>query len=90
MLTRSPIETRSFGRRLAEALQPAFSESSVETLTMVVERYREIGAFSKTPVMTQEAYERLLDIMQQAGELDARAPYEKVINNTIAEKVTVE
>ena len=69
---------------------PAFSESSVETLTRVVERYREIGAFAASPVMTQEAYERLLDIMQQAGELDTRAPYEAVINNGIAEKVIAE
>lgn len=72
---------------VAEALAPAFSDSSVETLTRVVERYREIGAFATTPVMTQEAYERLMDIMQQAGELEERAPYEEVINNSIAQKV---
>lgn len=75
---------------VAEALQPSFSDSSVETLTKVVERYREFGAFAQTPVMTQEAYDRLLDIMEQAGELDARAPYEKVINNEIANRVTAE
>ena len=62
----------------------------METLTRVVERDREIGAFSASPVMTQEAYERLLDIMQQAGELEERAPYEAVINNGIAEKVVAE
>lgn len=80
----------SDAQTVAEALQPAFAESSVETLTKVVERYREIGAFAASPVMSQEAYERLLDIMQQAGELDARAPYEKVINNEIAEMVVSE
>lgn len=77
-------------KTVAAALQPAFAESSVETLTKVVERYRQIGAFSATPVMTKEAYERLLDIMEQAGELDERAPYEAIINNEIANKVAVE
>ena len=80
----------SDAKTVAEALQPAFTESSVETLTKVVERYRSFGAFSETPVMTKEAYERLLDIMEQAGELDARAPYDKVINNEIAEMVAAE
>ena len=50
-------------------------------------RDRGIDAFARTPVMQQSAYERLLDIMEQAGELSARAPYEQVINNTIAEQV---
>ena len=40
--------------------------------------------------MTKEAYERLLDIMEQAGELDERAPYEAIINNEIANKVAAE
>lgn len=78
----------SDARTVAEALAPAFADSSVETLTQVVERYRQIGAFAHTPVMTQEAYERLMDIMQQAGELESRAPYENVINNRIAVKVS--
>ena len=77
-------------RTVAEALAPAFTETSVDTLEKVVERYRSIGAFAGTPVMKQEAYERLLDIMEQAGELDARAPYEQVINNSIAEKIVGE
>ena len=74
-------------RTVAEALAPAFPETSVDTLEKVVARYRGIDAFARTPVMQQSAYERLLDIMEQAGELSARAPYEQVINNTIAEQV---
>ena len=35
-----------------------------------------------------EPYERLLDIMEQAGELDSRPPYGDVVNNTLAEKVS--
>lgn len=75
---------------VAQALAPAFSDTSVETLEKVVERYRSINAFARTPIMQKEAYERLMDIMEQAGELDARAPYEQVINNSVAEKIVSE
>lgn len=75
---------------VAQALAPAFSDTSVETLEKVVERYRSIDAFARTPIMQKEAYERLMDIMEQAGELDARAPYEQVINNSVAEKIVSE
>lgn len=75
---------------VAQALAPAFSDTSVETLEKVVERYRSINAFACTPIMQKEAYERLMDIMEQAGELDARAPYEQVINNSVAEKIVSE
>ena len=75
---------------MAEALAPAFSDASIDTLETVVLRYREIGAFATSPVMTEDAYERLLDIMEQAGELDARPPYAEIINNSVAEQVMQE
>ena len=80
----------SDARTVAEALAPAFSDASIDTLETVVLRYREIGAFATSPVMTEDAYERLLDIMEQAGELDARPPYAEIIQNSIAEQVMQE
>ena len=73
---------------VAEAVAPSFADTDVETLTNVVKNYREINAWSQNPIMSQESYERLLDIMQQAGELDSRPAYETVIDNTIAKEVT--
>ena len=70
---------------VAAALAPAFPDASLETLETVVRRYREIGAFAVTPVMEEAAYERLLDIMEQAGELTARPPYAGLIDNRLAE-----
>ena len=29
-----------------------------------------------------------MDVMEQAGELDKRAPYEKIVDNTFANKAT--
>ena len=41
---------------------------------------------AEAPVMTEEAFNRLQEVIEKAGELDQRAPYNKLINNTFAEK----
>lgn len=53
----------------AAAIAQQFPDTSVETLTKVVERYREIDAWNETPVMQQGALERLETVMETAGEL---------------------
>ena len=36
--------------------------------------------------MHKEAYERLLDIMEQAGELESRPAFETIVDNSLAER----
>lgn len=72
---------------VAKAMVSQFPDTDLQVLVKVVERYRAIDAFATAPTMEKENYERLLDIMEQAGELSARPPYEDLINNSIAEKV---
>ena len=38
------------------------------------------------PVLKQEGFERLQEVMTQAGELKEKAPYEKIVNNKYSEK----
>lgn len=73
-------------REVAEALQPSFPDTDLDILQTVVERYRDIGAWSETPVMKQSAFDRLQTVMETAGELEQKAPFDKVINNSFAEK----
>ena len=72
----------------AEAISPQFPDTSVETLTKVVERYRAIDAWNDTPVMRQDALERLETVMETAGELkhDEWVDFSKLTDNTFAEK----
>jgi hypothetical protein len=35
--------------------------------------------------MTEESYERLQTIMEEAGELTQKAPFSEVVNNSFAE-----
>ena len=48
--------------------------------------YKQKKEGNKTPVLKQESFERLEEVMTQAGELKENAPYEKIVNNTFAEK----
>ncbi|MBR0597988.1 ABC transporter substrate-binding protein [Sinanaerobacter chloroacetimidivorans] len=72
---------------IAEAVAPSFPDTDVKLLTTVAERYQEIGAWRDTPIVEEEAYNKLQEVMTQAGELEKIAPYDKVVNNTFAEKV---
>lgn len=74
-------------KEVAEAIAPSFSDTSVEVLTQVVERYKEIGVWNATPVMTEDSFNRLQDVIEQAGELSERVDFDKIVNNTFAEKV---
>lgn len=71
---------------IAELIVDSFPDTDVTMLASSIERYKSISAWKLSPSMTQESFERLQDIMEEAGELAKRAPYEKIVNNTFADK----
>ena len=73
-------------KEIAEVIAPSFPDSDFEVIEAVIERYKEIGAFSENPIMTLESFERLEDIIEEAGELQERVPFEELIVNDFAEK----
>ena len=75
-------------RETAEAIAPQFPDTSIDTLTTVVQRYKDIDAWQTTPVMEQAALERLETVMETAGELEhsAWADFSKLVDNTFAEQ----
>lgn len=72
---------------VAKAMMPFFPDSSLEVLTSVAKNYRATDAWKQEPVMAEADYQRLLSIMREAGELKADVPFDKLVNNSIAEKV---
>ncbi len=74
-------------KELAEAIVGFFPDTSVETLMLVAKSYREIDAWMDTPVMKQEAFDRLQDIIIQAGVLTEKTDFANVVDNTYAEQV---
>lgn len=69
---------------VAVAMQPFFPDSSVETLAMVAESYRATDSWTKTPVMTEDAFTRLEDVMDNAGVLTARVALDELVDNSFA------
>lgn len=72
---------------VAEAISPSFVGISKEMLTKSIERYFSIDAWCHTPVLTEEAFNRLEDIMANAGTLSSRADYSKAVDNSFALKI---
>ncbi|MCJ7842677.1 ABC transporter substrate-binding protein [Lederbergia sp. NSJ-179] len=73
---------------VAKAVAPYFEDSDLETLEVVVERYRSQGSFAKDMRLTKEGWNNLEAIMDEAGELPEKSDYEKLVDTSIVEKVT--
>lgn len=71
---------------IAEVIKGFFPDTDVELLANVLQSYIDIDAWNETPILTEESFERLQTVMEEAGELKQKAPYEKIINNSYAKK----
>ena len=73
-------------KEVAEAIISFFPDTEVETLSAAVQSYKNIDAWNETPVLKEEAFDRLQEVMIMAGELKENVPYDKIINNKYAEE----
>ncbi|KYG26636.1 ABC transporter substrate-binding protein [Alkalihalobacillus trypoxylicola] len=72
---------------IAETIVDYFEDSHIELITQVVDRYKAQGSYATDPVLTEEAWEQLLLIMDQAGELPQQVDFNDLVNTEIAESV---
>lgn len=73
--------------KIAETVAEFFPDTSIEILTSVAKRYKEIDAWNQDPVMKRESFDKLQEVMEQANELSKRAPYDEIVTTEFAEKV---
>jgi NitT/TauT family transport system substrate-binding protein len=71
----------------AELIQSYFEDTELDIIETVVDRYRSQGSFAADPILDEEEWNNLQDIMDEAGELPGRIPHEKLVNTTIAEEI---
>ncbi len=71
---------------IAAVIEPQFEESDLETITTIVTRYYEQDTWAENLVFSEESFDLLQDILEEAGELSNRAPYEKLVNTEFAEE----
>ena len=76
--------------KVAESVVSFFTDSTVEDLEKVVARYRLADVWCETPYFSQDGFERMMDVMAEANELDKRAPFELLVDNSIVEKIVNE
>lgn len=73
-------------KEIAKIIQPQFAETDIDTLETIITRYYEQDTWKENLVFEQDSFTLLLDILESAGELEKRPPYEKLVDNTYSEK----
>ncbi len=75
-------------KEIAEKIQEFFPDTTIESLENSVQKYKDIDAWNDNPILKESAFDKLQEIMSEAGELTTKAPYDKIVNNSFAEKVS--
>lgn len=71
---------------IAEVIEPQFPETEMDTITTIVTRYYNQDTWKSDLVFGKSGFELLQDILESAGELEKRAPYEDLVQTEFAEK----
>lgn len=79
------VQTHS-PEEIAKIIAPQFAETDVKTITTIVKRYYDQDTWKSDLVFEKESFELLQDILDLAGELSKRAPYEDLVNTEYALK----
>ena len=73
---------------VAKTIHPQFTSNSIEELTVAMEKYKEINAWSNNPFFSENALENLMKIMIEANELDNETInlglYQKIVTTKYA------
>ena len=73
-------------KEIAESIKSFFPDTDIELLTTAIQSYKDIDAWNETPVLKQESFDKLQEVMSLAGELKVKAPYDKIVNNKYAQE----
>ncbi|MBR3613822.1 MAG: ABC transporter substrate-binding protein [Clostridia bacterium] len=73
-------------REIAEVVQNFFPDTDLDMLEAAIQSYKDIDAWNETPILEEDSFNRLQEVMIEAGELSEKVPYSEIVNNTYAEK----
>ena len=71
---------------IAEVIHPQFKETPLENVVKIVERYQEQDTWKQDLVFEKESFDLLQNILEEAGELPKRVPYEDLVVTEFAKK----
>ena len=71
---------------IAQAVLPQFPETDIYVLEALIDRYKDQDSWKPDLIITEEGLDRMMDIMEEAGELDQRADYDAIVTTEFAEQ----
>lgn len=75
---------------IAEVIAPQFKETELEDITTIVTRYYEQDTWKENLIFEEDSFTLLQDILDEAGELEERVPYEDLVTVEFAEKAAAQ
>ena len=73
-------------KEIAEVIAPQFPETDLNTITTIVTRYYDQKTWKEDLIFEKDSFELLQDILESAGELDSRTPYESLVTTEFAKE----
>lgn len=71
---------------IATVIQPQFAETDLDTITTIVERYAAQDTWKSDLIFEESSFTLLQNILEEAGELEKRVPYEDLVDTSFASK----
>ena len=71
---------------IAKVILNYFPDVSLSDLTLIVDRYKNIDSWYVTTLITEENFNHVQEIMESAGELTKKAPYDKLVDTRFSSK----
>ena len=72
-------------QEIAETIQPQFPETHLEDIAIIVDRYLQQDTWKEDTIFTKESFDLLQNILEEAGELPRRVPYEELVTTEFSE-----
>ena len=79
------VNTHS-AEEIARVIAPQFPDTDMDTLITTISRYQEQNTWKDNLVFEEESLTLLQNILEEAGELEERVPYEDIVNTDFANK----
>ena len=69
---------------IAAVIEPQFPETDLETITTIVARYYDQDTWKSNLIFEESSFDLLQDILESAGELEERVPYDDLVTTKFA------
>ena len=72
---------------VAEVIVKQFPSTSITSIATSIASYKKIDAWRKDLHGTEDSFNRLQDVMSNAGELESKVPFKEIVDNSIVDEV---